>query len=139
MNGVNDPSRLSVCFDTCHTSDAGYLTRDDFDKVLEQFDQTVGLDKISVLHINDSKNDVGASKDRHENIGFGYIGFDAIHYIVHHPTFKDIPKILETPYITKEEGTKDKVYPPYKFEIEMLKEGTFDPSLKEKIRAYYKE
>jgi deoxyribonuclease-4 len=139
IDGVDDSSRLSVCFDTCHTSDAGYLTRDDFDQVLKQFDQTVGLDKISVLHINDSKNDVGASKDRHENIGFGYIGFDAIHYIVHHPAFTNIPKILETPYITKEEGSKDKVYPPYKFEIEMLKEGIFDPSLKEKIRAYYKE
>jgi len=139
MDGVNDSSRLSVCFDTCHTNDAGYSTRDDFDKVLKEFDEVIGLDKISVLHINDSKNDVGASKDRHENIGFGYLGFDAINYIVHHELLKNVPKILETPYVSQDEESKDKLYPPYKFEIEMLKNKTFDPQLKEKIRAFYQQ
>lgn len=137
MDGVDDESRLSVCFDTCHTNDAGYTTRDDFDQVLKEFDDVVGLEKLSVLHINDSKNDVGASKDRHENIGFGYLGFDAIRYIVHHEKLTNVPKILETPYVSKEEGSKDKAYPPYKFEIEMLKNKIFDADLKDKIRAYY--
>lgn len=137
MDGVEDASRLSVCFDTCHTNDAGYTTRDDFDKVLKEFDEIIGLEKLSVLHINDSKNDVGASKDRHENIGFGYLGFDAISYIVHHEKLVNVPKILETPFVSKEEGSKDRVYPPYKFEIEMLKNNIFDEDLKEKIRTYY--
>jgi len=130
IDGVTLNDRLSVCFDTCHVHDAGYDIVNDFDGVLNKFDKIVGLDRIKVVHVNDSKNPVGAHKDRHENIGFGHIGFDALNYIVHHDAFKTIPKILETPYVG--EDKKDKK-PPYKFEIEMLKNQTFDEDLKNKI------
>ena len=130
IDGVTLNDRLSVCFDTCHVHDAGYDIVNDFDGVLNEFDKIVGLDRIKVVHVNDSKNPIGAHKDRHENIGFGHIGFDALNYIVHHDAFKTIPKILETPYVG--EDKKDKK-PPYKFEIEMLKKQTFDDDLKNKI------
>ncbi|EKU49896.1 deoxyribonuclease IV [Staphylococcus massiliensis] len=130
MEGVNHNERLSVCFDTCHTHDAGYNVKEDFDGVLEEFDKIIGVDRIKVLHVNDSKNPMGAHKDRHENIGFGHIGFDALNYIVHHDTFKDIPKILETPYVGEDKKNKK---PPYKFEIESFRNQTFDMNLKEKI------
>ncbi len=134
MDGVKDNSRLSVCFDTCHTHDAGYLVKEDFDGVLKDFDRIIGIDRISVLHINDSKNPVGASKDRHENIGFGYIGFEALNTIVHHEAFKSIPKILETPYVTKDDESKDKVFAPYKEELDMFKNETFNEDLIKTIR-----
>ncbi len=130
IDGVTLSDRLSVCFDTCHVHDAGYDIVNDFDGVLNEFDKIVGVDRIKVVHVNDSKNPVGAHKDRHENIGFGHIGFEALNYIVHHEAFKDIPKILETPYVG--EDKKDKK-PPYKFEIEMLKKQAFDNDLKNKI------
>lgn len=130
IDGVQHNERLSVCFDTCHTNDAGYNVKEDFDGVLNEFDKTVGLDRIKVLHVNDSKNPQGARKDRHENIGFGSIGYDALHYIVNHDAFKEVPKILETPYVGDDKKNKK---PPYKFEIEMIKNGTFDPDLKDKI------
>lgn len=130
IDGVENNERLSVCFDTCHTHDAGYNVKEDFDGVLNEFDKIIGVDRIKVVHVNDSKNDIGAHKDRHENIGFGYIGFDALNYIVHHDTFKEIPKILETPYVGEDKKNKK---PPYKLEIEMLKQQQFDPDLKNKI------
>ncbi|KYD22471.1 deoxyribonuclease IV [Caldibacillus debilis] len=130
IDGVTHNEFLSVCFDTCHTHDAGYNIRDDFDGVLEEFDRVIGLDRLKVLHINDSKNPRGSRKDRHENIGFGHIGFDALNYIVHHPQLEEIPKILETPYVGED---KNKKKPPYKFEIEMLRKKEFDENLLEKI------
>ncbi|MEJ7496130.1 deoxyribonuclease IV [Staphylococcus warneri] len=130
IDGVTHNERLSICFDTCHTHDAGYNIKDDFDGVLNEFDKIIGVDRIKVVHVNDSKNEQGAHKDRHENIGFGHIGFDALNYVVHHDTFKDIPKILETPYVGEDKKNKK---PTYKHEIEMLKSQTFDPNLKEKI------
>ncbi|WP_122135082.1 deoxyribonuclease IV [Staphylococcus warneri] len=130
IDGVTHNERLSICFDTCHTHDAGYNIKDDFDGVLNEFDKIIGVDRIKVVHVNDSKNEQGVHKDRHENIGFGHIGFDALNYVVHHDTFKDIPKILETPYVGEDKKNKK---PPYKHEIEMLKSQTFDPNLKEKI------
>jgi deoxyribonuclease-4 len=130
IDGVNHNERLSVCFDTCHTHDAGYNVREDFDGVLNDFDKIIGVDRIKVVHVNDSKNDIGAHKDRHENIGFGHIGFDALNYIIHHDSFKDIPKILETPYVGEDKKNKK---PPYKYEIEMIKNQKFDPDLKDKI------
>lgn len=130
IDGVHHNERLSVCFDTCHTHDAGYHVKEDFDGVLNEFDKIIGVDRIKVLHVNDSKNERAAHKDRHENIGFGHIGFDALNYIVHHDTFKDIPKILETPYVGEDKKNKK---PPYKFEIEMLKNQQFDSQLKDKI------
>ncbi|CAA4059399.1 endonuclease IV [Staphylococcus aureus] len=130
IDGVHNNERLSVCFDTCHTHDAGYNVKEDFDGVLNEFDKIIGVDRIKVVHVNDSKNDRGAQKDRHENIGFGYIGFGGLNYIVHHDSFKDIPKILETPYVGEDKKNKK---PPYKLEIEMLKQQQFDPELKNKV------
>ena len=130
IDGVTHNDRLSICFDTCHTHDAGYNIKADFDGVLNEFDKIIGLDRIKVVHVNDSKNEQGAHKDRHENIGFGHIGFDALNYVVHHDVFKDIPKILETPYVGEDKKNKK---PPYKFEIEMLKAQQFDSELKDKI------
>ncbi len=131
IDGVTHNEKLSVCFDTCHTHDAGYNVKDDFDGVLEEFDKIIGFDRLKVLHINDSKNPQGARKDRHENIGFGHIGFDTLNYIVHHPQLVDIPKILETPYVGEDKKNRK---PPYRYEIAMLKEQQFDPDVLEKIK-----
>ncbi|WP_137657282.1 deoxyribonuclease IV [Listeria newyorkensis] len=132
MDGVTHNELLSVTFDTCHVHDAGYDIVNDFDGVLNQFDKIIGLDRLKVLHINDSKNERGAHKDRHANIGFGHIGFDALNYIVHHPQLDDISKILETPYVGEDKKNKKA---PYKHEIAMLRSQTFDPDLLTKIMA----
>ena len=131
-DGVKYPEKLRVCFDTCHVSDSGLdLSGEGFENVIDQFDKTIGKDQIAVFHINDSKNVIGAGKDRHENLGFGTIGFESLNHIVHHKDFEQVPKILETPYIKAEDSKKS--YPPYKYEIEMLKQEQFDPQMKEKI------
>ncbi|WP_088808986.1 MULTISPECIES: deoxyribonuclease IV [Listeria] len=132
IDGVTHNELLSVTFDTCHTHDAGYDIVNDFDGVLNEFDKIIGIDRLKVLHINDSKNVCGAHKDRHANIGFGHIGFDALNYIVHHPNLMSVPKILETPYVGEDKNNKK---PPYRFEIEMLRKQKFDPDLIEKIMA----
>jgi deoxyribonuclease IV len=131
IDGVVNNDRLSICFDTCHTHDAGYDIVHDFDGVLNEFDKIIGIDRLKVLHINDSKNVCGAGKDRHENIGFGHIGFDALKYIVHHPQLMDLPKILETPFIGPDAKNKKA---PYKHEIEMLREGVFHPEALDALR-----
>lgn len=130
-DGVKYNDKLRVCFDTCHVSDSGYDIVNDFDGVIETFDHFIGKNQIAVFHINDSKNPSGAHKDRHENLGYGHIGFEALYNIVHHPEFTDIPKILETPYIKPEDtdrhiifgvqGDVKKAFAPYKHEIELLK------------------
>lgn len=137
MDGVKYSDYLMVCLDTCHLNDAGY-DLSNFDEFLDLFDRKIGIEKIGCVHINDSKNSVGAHKDRHENLGFGTIGFEILQKIITHPKLKDVPKILETPYVTATDDSKDKVYPPYRFEIEMIRNGEFDPDLLEKIRSYYK-
>lgn len=134
-DGVTCSDKLRVCFDTCHTSDSGYDIIHDFDGVIEEFDRLIGKDQIAVFHINDSKNPAGAAKDRHANIGFGQIGFEALNYIVHHPDFEDVPKILETPYVPSPTQPK-KSFAPYKYEIEMLRQGSFDPELLKKIAGF---
>lgn len=123
-DGVRENQWLRVCFDTCHTNDAGYDIVNDFDGVMDSFDKILGRDQIAVFHINDSKNPRGAAKDRHSNIGYGTIGFDALSYIVHHKDFTNVPKILETPYVPDPQNPK-KSYAPYKYEIEMLRAGKF--------------
>ena len=133
-DGVTCNDKLRVCFDTCHTHDSGYDIIHDFDGVINEFDRIIGKEQIAVFHVNDTKNPAGAKKDRHENIGFGEIGFDALSYIVHHPDFTDVPKILETPYIPSPTKAK-KSYAPYKHEIAMLLDNKFDPEMKEKIIA----
>lgn len=119
-DGVTCNEKLRICFDTCHVNDAGYDIVTDFEGVMEQFDKRLGKDQIAVFHINDSKNVLGAGKDRHANIGEGTIGYDALRYIVHHPDFPGIPRILETPYRPDPENP-EKTLPPYKEEIELLR------------------
>lgn len=131
IDGVSNNHRLSICLDTCHIHDAGYDIVNDFDEVLNQFDKIIGIDRLKVLHINDSKNVRGAAKDRHENIGFGEIGFDALQYVVHHPQLTDIPKILETPFVGVDAKSKQA---PYKYEIEMLRSKTFNPEAIDALR-----
>ncbi|MDD3341706.1 MAG: deoxyribonuclease IV [Bacilli bacterium] len=138
LDGMNYKDKVKVCFDTCHVFDAGYDLHD-LDTVLHTFDKVIGLSEIAVLHINDSKNSLSSHKDRHENIGLGEIGFETLLKIINHPKLKDVPKILETPYVTKDDTSKDKVYPPYKLEIEMIKKKTNNPHLIEDIRSTYKK
>lgn len=118
-DGVKYNDKLRICFDTCHVNDAGYDIVNDFEGVMEQFDKKLGKDQIAVFHINDSKNSMGAGKDRHANIGEGTIGFETLRHIVHHPDFPGIPRILETPYRPDPENP-DKTLPPYKEEIALL-------------------
>lgn len=127
---VDLDDKLSVTLDTCHTSDAGYPIRDDFDWVLDEFDRIIGLDRLKVIHVNDSKNPQGAAKDRHANIGFGEIGFDALNYVVHHPKLVHLPKILETPFVGEDKKNKKA---PYAHEIQMLKAQNFNEDLLEDI------
>lgn len=135
-DGVIHNQKLGICFDTCHVNDSGYDIINDFDGVMEQFHKRIGKDQICVFHLNDSKNPKGASKDRHENIGFGCIGFDPLYRILMHPEFLDIPKILETPYIPLPENPKISAAP-YAQEIAMLREGCFHTHLKEEILNAY--
>lgn len=124
---VEDKRHIGVCIDTCHLSDAGYDLRD-FDSFLNKFDEVIGIENIGCVHVNDSKNDLGSHKDRHENIGFGKIGFDTLMGVIYNKRLENIPKILETPYVDRE-------YPPYKFEIEMIKSKKFDEGLINKIKG----
>lgn len=127
IDGVKYNDKIKICLDTCHIHDAGY-DLNNFDDVLKTFDKIIGLDKLSVIHVNDSKNSLGSHKDRHENIGYGYIGFDNLLKVIYHDKLKDVPKILETPYIEK--------CPPYKYEIEMIRNKKFNDHLKEDVVNY---
>lgn len=118
-DGVTHNDKLRVCMDTCHINDAGYDIVNNLDGVLTEFDKILGLNQIAAIHINDSKNVLGAGKDRHANIGDGTIGLETLRTIVHLPEFDSVPKILETPYITLEDGSK---VPPYKEEIALLRQ-----------------
>lgn len=121
---------IGVCLDTCHLNDSG-IEMTHFDDYLDSFDKEIGLEKIHCIHINDSKNEKNSHKDRHENIGYGAIGFEALIKIINNDRLKDVPKILETPYI-------ERLYPPYKFEIESIKNQKFNEHLKEDIIEFYK-
>ncbi|GAB6092142.1 deoxyribonuclease IV [Furfurilactobacillus curtus] len=130
IDGVTLNDKLSICFDTCHTSDAGYAIKDDFDAVINDFDQIIGLDRLKVVHLNDSKNPQGAHKDRHANLGYGMIGFERLNAIAHDPRFETVPKIMETPYVAvdPEHNPKDK-RAPYGYEIAELNAGQFNNHL----------
>lgn len=121
IDGIDKKELIGVCMDTCHLNDSGYDITD-FDSILDEFDRIVGLSYLKCIHINDSKNIKGAKKDRHENIGYGSLGFDTLIRIIYNPKLDNIPKILETPYIN------DK--PPYKEEITMIREKKFNDNLK---------
>lgn len=133
IDGVNFKDSIGVCMDTCHLFDSG-IDITDFDKVLDDFDKQIGLNYLKCIHINDSKNIFSSHKDRHENIGYGNIGFDILIKIIYNERIKNIPKILETPYVGKTNDDKERIYPPYKYEIEMIRNKKFDTSLLEKIR-----
>lgn len=132
INLVNNKDRIGVCLDTCHIHDAGYDIVNDYETIINDFDKIIGLKYLEAIHINDSKNPCGAHKDRHENIGYGYIGFDTLMKFIYDKRFENIPKILETPYIDDPVVSKLS-YPPYKYEIEMIKSKTFDSVLKQKV------
>lgn len=133
IDGVNFKDSIGVCMDTCHLFDSG-IDIADFDKVLDDFDKQIGLNYLKCIHINDSKNIFSSHKDRHENIGYGNIGFDTLIKIIYNERIKNIPKILETPYVGKTDDDKERIYPPYKYEIEMIRNKKFDTSLLNKIR-----
>ena len=122
IDGIEDKSKIGVCLDTCHLNDSG-KDISNFDKILDDFDKEIGINYIHCVHVNDSKNEIGAKKDRHENLGFGTIGFNSLINIIYNERLKDIPKILETPWI----GEKA----PYKEEINMIKTKEFNENLKE--------
>ena len=130
---VKFKDKIGVCLDTCHLNDAGYNITN-FDSLLDEFDKVIGIDKIGCIHINDSKNDMNSHKDRHENFGFGTIGFDTLISIIYNKKIENIPKILETPYVTKDDSSKVREYAPYKYEINMIKNKVFDNELITKIR-----
>ncbi len=119
-DGCRYPEKLRVCFDTCHVHDAGYGLVSDYEGVMAEFDRILGLEQIAAFHINDSKNERGAHKDRHENFGRGHIGSDALIRVIRDPRFEQIPKILETPYVKDADDSK-KSYPPYKEEIAAIR------------------
>ena len=121
---IENKSKIGICMDTCHLNDAGYDVAN-FDEVLREFDKIIGLQYLKCIHINDSKNKISSHKDRHENIGFGEIGFPSLIQIIYHEKLKDVPKILETPYVGE--------HAPYKEEIRMIKEKKFDEGLLDKI------
>jgi len=112
IDGIKDKTKIGVCMDTCHMHDAGY-DLNDFNTLLDEFDKIVGLHYVKCIHINDSKNPKGSGKDRHENLGKGYIGLDNLLNVIYNPRVDNITKILETPYVND--------YPPYKEEIKMIK------------------
>ena len=136
INGISSKN-IGVCIDTCHLSDSGYDIGN-FDEFLNTFDNIIGIDKIKCVHVNDSKNECNSHKDRHANIGFGTIGFDKLLYIINHEKIKNVPKILETPYVSKNDLEKELSIPPYKFEIDMIKKGSFNENLIQDLREYYK-
>ena len=107
-------SQVGVCLDTCHIWDGGYDIKNNLDGVIEEFDRVIGLDRLHAIHINDSKNDCGAHKDRHEVIGGGFIGFEALSAVTNHPALRELPFFLETPH----DKTKE-----YANEIKILREA----------------
>lgn len=133
ISGVKLKDKVMICVDTCHMNDHGY-DMSNFDSVLDEIDKKIGINKIGCIHINDSYNVCGVRKDRHQNIGFGTIGFDNLINIIYNPRIKDIPKILETPYITLDDKSKERVLPPFYEEIKMIKEKKFNPNMIEEIR-----
>jgi len=133
IDGVDLKDKIGVCLDTCHISDSG-IDISNFDKYLDMFDKLIGIDKIKMFHINDSVNEQGVAKDRHANIGFGTLGFDNLINIIYNKRLENVPKILETPYITLSDTSKERAFPPYKEEIEMIRKKKFNPKLIEEVR-----
>ena len=138
INKVNRKEQIGVCLDTCHLNDGGYNINE-FDKYLDEFDSLIGIDKIKCIHINDSKNEQGSHKDRHANFGLGSLGFDTLINVIYNERLTNVPKILETPYIGDTVDSKERLYPPYKYEIKMIRDKKFNPLFLEEIRNEYKK
>ena len=137
IDNIDNKDRIGVCLDTCHLNDAGYDISK-FDEYLLEFDELIGIDKIGCVHINDSKNEIASHKVRHENIGIGTIGFNNLLNVIYNTKLENIPKILETPYVGDFDEDKNRLYPPYKYEIDMINNKIFNPSLLDDIRKEYK-
>ena len=118
--------KVGICLDTCHLNDSG-VDISKIDDYLNDFDNLIGINKIKCIHVNDSKNEIASKKDRHANIGYGTIGFNNLINVLYNEKLKDVPKILETPYIDE--------YPPYKLEIEMILTKRFNPYLYEDVKT----
>jgi deoxyribonuclease-4 len=99
IDGVQEQKKMGICLDTAHTFEAGYdlSKKDGIERTLESFDQTIGMERLRLLHLNDSKTPLGSRKDRHWHIGEGYIGREGFRYLINHPLIKDLPGIMETP------------------------------------------
>ena len=126
MDNVIFKEKIGVCLDTCHLNDSG-IDLNNFDEYLDDFDKKIGINKIKCMHINDSLNPINSHKDRHANIGYGTIGFDLMIKTIYNDRLKDIPKILETPYI---DG-----FAPYKYEIESIRNKVFNEHLSEDVKT----
>lgn len=138
IDGVNLKDKIGVCLDTCHLNDAGYNI-ESFNEFLDNFDSLIGINYIKCIHVNDSRNPISSHKDRHANIGYGTLGYENLLKVINSDRLKDVPKILETPYIGENDEDKERIYPPYKFEIMMIKSGEFNPNLMNDIRDEYKK
>lgn len=135
---IERKEQIGVCLDTCHLNDSGYNINE-FDKYLDEFDKLIGIDRIKCIHINDSKNEQASHKDRHANFGVGTLGFDTLINVIYNERLSKVPKILETPYIGDTDDSKERIYPPYKFEIEMIRNKKYNPEFLNQIREYYKK
>ena len=129
LDNIDLKDKVGICLDTCHLNDSG-IDISKFDEYLKEFDNYIGLEKVKCIHVNDSKNVMGSHKDRHANLGYGTIGFDNLINVIYNPKLKDVPKILETPWIGE--------YPPYKLEIDMIKNKKFNPNLEQELMDLYK-
>ena len=129
LDNIDLKDKVGICLDTCHLNDSG-IDISKFDEYLKKFDNYIGLEKVKCVHVNDSKNVMGSHKDRHANLGYGTIGFDNLINVIYNPKLKDVPKILETPWIGE--------YPPYKLEIDMIKNKKFNPNLEQELMDLYK-
>ena len=129
LDNIDLKDKVGICLDTCHLNDSG-IDISKFDEYLKEFDNYIGLEKVKCVHVNDSKNVMGSHKDRHANLGYGTIGFDNLINVIYNSKLKDVPKILETPWIGE--------YPPYKLEIDMIKNKKFNPNLEQELMDLYK-
>ena len=129
LSRIDLKDKVGICLDTCHLNDSG-IDISKFDSYLDDLSNEIGLDKVKCIHVNDSKNPIGSHKDRHANLGYGTIGFANLLNVLYNPKLKDVPKILETPWVGN--------YPPYKLEIAMIKSKKFNPNLEQDLNEIYK-
>lgn len=130
IDNIKLKDKIGVCLDTCHLNDSG-VDISKFDEYLDLFDEKIGIEKIGCVHLNDSKNPICSRKDRHENLGYGTIGFKTLLDVAYNKRLENVPKMLETPFVDRE-------YAPYKFEIEEIINKEFNSNLYNDIVSYYR-